>query len=68
MSALFSRAAADSAAFARLQQASVTFQGVEKWYGEHRVLNGIDLHVEPGEVVAILGTIRLREIHADPPD
>ncbi|MEU3414120.1 amino acid ABC transporter ATP-binding protein [Streptomyces sp. NPDC006658] len=29
--------------------------GVHKWYGTHRVLDGIDLTVRPGEVTAIIG-------------
>ena len=29
--------------------------GVHKWYGAHRVLDGVDLTVRPGEVTVILG-------------
>ncbi|MFE1835147.1 amino acid ABC transporter ATP-binding protein [Streptomyces sviceus] len=29
--------------------------GVHKWYGSHRVLDGVDLTVRPGEVTVILG-------------
>ncbi|MFJ9102171.1 amino acid ABC transporter ATP-binding protein [Streptomyces sp. NPDC102405] len=29
--------------------------GVHKWYGTHRVLDGVDLTVRPGEVTVILG-------------
>ncbi|MET8828689.1 amino acid ABC transporter ATP-binding protein [Streptomyces sp. NPDC004610] len=35
--------------------AAVQVHGVHKWYGAHRVLDGIDLTVRPGEVTAILG-------------
>ncbi|GHM00049.1 hypothetical protein KPZU40_00240 [Klebsiella pneumoniae] len=41
--------------FSRLQRASITFRDVAKRYGDHQVLNAINLQVEPGEVVAILG-------------
>ncbi|MET9074689.1 amino acid ABC transporter ATP-binding protein [Streptomyces sp. NPDC004232] len=34
---------------------SVDVHGVHKWYGAHRVLDGIDLTVRPGEVTVILG-------------
>ena len=49
------RSAAKSADFSHLKDASVTFQKVVKEYGSHRVLNGIDLTINSGEVVAILG-------------
>lgn len=52
---LFSQSAAGAADFTHLDQAGVEFRNVVKSYGEHRVLNGIDLKVAPGEVVAILG-------------
>ncbi|MET7686716.1 amino acid ABC transporter ATP-binding protein [Streptomyces sp. NPDC005483] len=29
--------------------------GVHKWYGSHRVLDGVDLAVRPGEVTVIIG-------------
>ncbi|MFJ5259991.1 amino acid ABC transporter ATP-binding protein [Streptomyces sp. NPDC088387] len=35
--------------------AAVEVHGVHKWYGAHRVLDGIDLTVRPGEVTVILG-------------
>ena len=54
-SALFSRSAASAADFSHLQQASITFRDVVKRYGDHQVLNGVNLTVNPGEVVAILG-------------
>ncbi|HGK4844306.1 TPA: ATP-binding cassette domain-containing protein, partial [Kluyvera georgiana] len=55
LSALLSRSAAKAADFSHLQNASVEFRQVVKEYGSHRVLNGIDLTINPGEVVAILG-------------
>ncbi|MHC5907319.1 amino acid ABC transporter ATP-binding protein [Streptomyces sp. S6] len=35
--------------------AAVELHGVHKWFGTHRVLDGIDLTVRPGEVTALLG-------------
>ncbi|MFE7894365.1 amino acid ABC transporter ATP-binding protein [Streptomyces sp. NPDC004822] len=35
--------------------ATVQVHDVHKWYGTHRVLNGVDLTVRPGEVTVILG-------------
>ncbi|MDC0766600.1 amino acid ABC transporter ATP-binding protein [Streptomyces sp. HD] len=35
--------------------ATVEVHDVHKWYGAHRVLDGIDLTVRPGEVTVILG-------------
>ena len=55
LSGLFSRSAAWSADFSHLQRASIEFRQAEKRYGDHQVLNGINLQIEPGEVVAILG-------------
>ncbi|WP_058909766.1 amino acid ABC transporter ATP-binding protein [Entomohabitans teleogrylli] len=55
LSGLFSGSAASPAEFSQLRQASVEFRGVVKQYGDQRVLNGINLTVNPGEVVAILG-------------
>lgn len=52
---LVTRSAASAADFSHLAQASVEFRGAVKQYGEHRVLNGIDLTINAGEVVAILG-------------
>jgi len=34
---------------------AVDIQGLRKSYGENEVLKGIDLHVRPGEVIAIIG-------------
>ncbi|KOG73864.1 phosphonate ABC transporter ATP-binding protein, partial [Streptomyces varsoviensis] len=33
----------------------IAFEGVTVAYGEHTVLDGLDLTVEPGEVLALLG-------------
>lgn len=52
---LLTRSAADAADFSRLDNASVTFRDVVKTWGDRRVLNGINLTIQPGEVVAILG-------------
>ncbi|MFJ6656431.1 amino acid ABC transporter ATP-binding protein [Streptomyces sp. NPDC091377] len=38
-----------------LPAAAVEVHGVHKWYGTHRVLDGIDLTVRPGEVTVIVG-------------
>ncbi|MEU6591102.1 amino acid ABC transporter ATP-binding protein [Streptomyces sp. NPDC046881] len=35
--------------------AALEVRGVHKWYGAHRVLDGIDLTVRPGEVTVIIG-------------
>jgi len=35
--------------------AALEVHGVHKWYGAHRVLEGVDLTVRPGEVTVILG-------------
>ncbi|MDX3730919.1 amino acid ABC transporter ATP-binding protein [Streptomyces caniscabiei] len=37
------------------EAATVEVHDVHKWYGTHRVLNGVDLTVRPGEVTVILG-------------
>ncbi|MFI7402373.1 amino acid ABC transporter ATP-binding protein [Streptomyces sp. NPDC049541] len=42
-------------ALADVEAATVEVHDVHKWYGAHRVLNGIDLTVRPGEVTVILG-------------
>jgi polar amino acid transport system ATP-binding protein len=33
----------------------LTLENVEKWYGSHKVLNGVSEHIETGEVVVICG-------------
>ncbi|MFC1411245.1 amino acid ABC transporter ATP-binding protein [Streptacidiphilus sp. N1-12] len=35
--------------------AAVEVHGAHKWYGAHRVLDGVDLTVQPGQVAVILG-------------
>lgn len=55
LSGLFSRSAASAADFSHLQNASIELRKAAKSYGDHRVLNGVDLQINPGEVVAILG-------------
>jgi sulfonate transport system ATP-binding protein len=35
--------------------ALVTLQGVTKDFGVHRVLRGIDLTIQPGQFVAVVG-------------
>ena len=34
---------------------ALAFEGVNAWYGESHILHGVDLHVQPGEVVSLLG-------------
>ena len=55
LAGLFTPCAAGSADFHPLRQARVELRDVVKAYGDHRVLNGVSLTVEPGEVVTILG-------------
>ena len=55
LSGLFTRSAASAADFTHLRQARVELRDVIKQYDGHRVLNGVNLTVEPGEVVTILG-------------
>ncbi|MBZ6091906.1 amino acid ABC transporter ATP-binding protein [Streptomyces olivaceus] len=42
-------------ALADVDAATVELHDVHKWYGTHRVLDGVDLAVRPGEVTVILG-------------
>ncbi|MEV5732812.1 amino acid ABC transporter ATP-binding protein [Streptomyces sp. NPDC052292] len=42
-------------ALADVEAATVEVHDVHKWYGTHRVLDGVDLTVRPGEVTVILG-------------
>ncbi|MGQ4389483.1 amino acid ABC transporter ATP-binding protein [Streptomyces sp. SAS_270] len=42
-------------ALADAEAATVEVHDVHKWYGTHRVLDGVDLTVRPGEVTVILG-------------
>ncbi|AST79787.1 TPA: amino acid ABC transporter ATP-binding protein [Citrobacter farmeri] len=55
LAGLFTPSAAQAADFSQLHQARVVLRDVVKTYGDHRVLNGVNLTVEPGEVVTILG-------------
>ncbi|MEU3982351.1 amino acid ABC transporter ATP-binding protein [Streptomyces sp. NPDC026672] len=38
-----------------VEAATIEVHNVHKWYGTHRVLDGVDLTVRPGEVTVILG-------------
>lgn len=38
-----------------VRAAGVEVHNAHKWYGKHRVLNGVDLTVQPGQVAVILG-------------
>ncbi|MEU6496908.1 amino acid ABC transporter ATP-binding protein [Streptomyces sp. NPDC046984] len=40
---------------ADVEAATVEVHDVHKWYGTHRVLDGVDLRIRPGEVTVILG-------------
>ncbi|MDC2960472.1 amino acid ABC transporter ATP-binding protein [Streptomyces gilvifuscus] len=40
---------------ADVEAATVEVHDVHKWYGTHRVLDGVDLTVRPGEVTVVLG-------------
>ncbi|MDX2678094.1 amino acid ABC transporter ATP-binding protein [Streptomyces sp. NY05-11A] len=46
---------AEAAPVADAAPAAVEVHDVHKWYGAHRVLDGVDLTVRPGEVTVILG-------------
>ncbi len=34
---------------------TLSLRGIEKWYGDHHVVRGVDLDVEKGEVLCIIG-------------
>lgn len=55
LAGLFSASAADAAEAFPVQKGTVTFRGVSKRYGDNVVLNGIDLQVAAGEVLAVCG-------------
>ncbi|NTZ51498.1 amino acid ABC transporter ATP-binding protein [Citrobacter gillenii] len=55
LSGLFPRSAAPAADFTQLRQARVELRNVHKQYDAQVVLNDVNLTVEPGEVVTILG-------------
>jgi ABC-type polar amino acid transport system ATPase subunit len=42
-------------AFGPSDRAIVRLQGIHKWFGDHHVLRGIDLGLEPGEVLVVIG-------------
>ena len=44
----------------------IDFIGVNKWFGQNHVLIDVDLSIEKGEVVCVIGPSGLREEHADP--
>ncbi|BBC31284.1 Arginine ABC transporter ATP-binding protein [Streptomyces graminofaciens] len=46
---------AEIAELPQIAPAAVEVHDVHKWYGTHRVLDGVDLTVRPGEVTVILG-------------
>src|SRR5450631_2777240 len=41
--------------FFRLEYVMITFNGVHKWFKSLHVLNDINLHVTPGEVLVVCG-------------
>lgn len=55
LSGLFSASVAPATEVFPVQKGTVTFRGVTKRYGENVVLNGIDLQVAAGEVLAVCG-------------
>ncbi|MFI6034729.1 amino acid ABC transporter ATP-binding protein [Streptomyces sp. NPDC051315] len=40
---------------AEITPVALEVHGVHKWYGAHRVLDGVDLTVRPGEVTVVIG-------------
>ena len=36
-------------------EAMIVVEGVEKWFGDFQALKGVDLTVDRGEVVVVLG-------------
>lgn len=55
LAGLLTPSAAQAADFSALRQSRVELRDVVKEYAGNRVLNGINLTIEPGEVVTILG-------------
>lgn len=45
----------ESPARAQVAQAALEISKLEAWYGESKILHGLDLRVQPGEVVTLLG-------------
>jgi ABC-type sugar transport system ATPase subunit len=44
----------------------IEMKGVAKSFGYFQALQEIDLKVREGEIVVIIGTLRVRQVHADP--
>src|SRR4051812_14207530 len=40
---------------APVKTALLNIQGLNAWYGESHILHGVDFHIQPGEVVTLLG-------------
>jgi branched-chain amino acid transport system ATP-binding protein len=40
---------------AHLKDPLLKVQGLNAWYGESHILHGVDFHIQPGEVVTLLG-------------
>ncbi len=42
----------------------ITINQMQKYYGDNHVLKGVDLDIDMGEVISIIGTQRVGQKHA----
>ncbi len=48
--------------------AYLQLQGIEKFFGDHRAIKGIDLDIQQGEFIVFVGPVGLRQVDLAAPD